>query len=1062
MADDLQSNRAFPSVPQRSSLLSLPAYAESCERYRILWCLIEGDCKPFKVTTPLNFDINDLKGVIHANGINTTKFSVLPKDLVLWKLRESEPLEPNNTFARRVSTKISDLSEVATEPSPWKKLSVLFPQQPPQDCLHIIIQMPLDTGPRASDSNDWSSDMAVDEDALSPTSGVSLPTVPYTGTHVEPHPLLELNCLMSGETYSHIFKVRIEASQPVADLKDAIKEITKPALDHIPAYALDLWKVSIPVDGNFRVNAGILSGNPLLPVKKLSTVFPNPPVLEHIHIIVKEPAIAVGKGKRIITPPENTLGIKEIDQRIEEELKSLRAEVETFLKSPDPPTWVPPNYATQSDREFLASLRIPSYRNGNPSLLFHDLDVCDGDETKKIFGDGAQPLCICNTSGSGKTRRMLEGLTKYWGFYLVTVPDANGVGIRDLQDVLAEVIENRDWISDLSPLSSEKRTVQSELNSLIASKPLKKVLAARIVVFELFLELAIQVDGELQEKHKRIWLLFQLFDQLDSQGGTLHPFVRIIRHCLPHASAEALDILIGRLGTIRARYLPPSRFIVGLDEAQQAIRLYPRSFVSSTDNEVFRSILREIVKVFTKSPIKLVVSGTGLSLGDLEDSMASGVSKPANTTILFHELGMFETWPKLKAFLERYIPASFSETPSGYRLQQRIREYLLGRRYRFSVSFLEYLLMNGLQSPHKLLNEYIKAHTTCLPGDSGLDFTSNEPKLHIKVDVRGFEWERLKKDPAALQEAAQIVQSHLTRGYSPTFGPVTVRLVEYGIARLRNKHSGQIVEPLAFLSLMKWLERQPTVNLQTSIRLRLANQESRGPAYEQLVVLYLLRVLRYPVPLSTIFEFHGTPPRWADEMAQIVGRLDGTDVVVDVLGNAPENPGLGVVHYAAGIKDVLKWIENPTTMPAVLVPSHLFGPDVIVRCKDVLLMGQLKSYTEGNKDSLDAKTVSCAITSLCPDHWFKRSPPHLRQKLIHAIKRHRVLRFVGGYPLPPNINLGANSVSNALTALGSDVVLATINLDTFRAHFVIEDQARDVLGPMEDALARKREMDSGN
>ncbi|KIL71414.1 hypothetical protein M378DRAFT_6158 [Amanita muscaria Koide BX008] len=780
-----------------------------------------------------------------------------------------------------------------------------------------------------------------------------------------------------------------------------------------------------------------LYAHPLVPFI-YSDVSPWTDIVLHLLCPIYTDAVGNGaQGKQIVTQTEFTFGIEEIDQRIEEELKSLRVEVETFLKSPEPPTWVPPDYATPNNRKFLASLQIPSYRNGNPSLLFHDLHMCDGDEIKKIFKN-PQDLCICNTSGSGKTRRLLEGLTKYWGFYLVTVPDANRVGIRDLQDVLAEVIEYRDWISDLSPLSSEKRTVQSELNSLIASKPLKKVLAARIVVFELFLKLAIQVDGELQEKHKRIWLLFQLFDQLDPQVETLHPFVRIIRHCLPHASAEALDILIGRLGTIRARYLPPSRFIVGLDEAQQAVRLYPRSFVSSTDNEVFRSILREIVKVFTRSPIKLVVSGTGLSLGDLQDSMASGVSKPANTTILSHGLGMFDTWPKLKAFLDHYVPASFSETPSGYRLQQRIREYLLGR-YRFSVSFLEYLLMNGLQSPHKLLNEYIKAHTTCLPGDSGPDFTSNEPELHIKVDVIGFDWERLKKDPTALQEAVQIVQSHLTRGAPPTFGPVTVRLVEYGIARLRNRHHGQIVEPLAFLSLMKWLEDQPTVNLRTNIRSRLANQESPGPAYEELVILYLFRVLRYPVPFSTIFQFHGTPPRCGH------------------LGNAPENPGLGVVHHAAGIEDVLKWIENSTTaMPAMLVPNNLFGPDVMVRCGDVLLMGQPKSYTEGNKDSLDAKTISCALTSLCPDHWFEQSPHALRQKLIHAIEQCRVLRFVGGYPLALNLNLGGSSVNKAFTALGPDVVLATINLDIFRAHFVTEVQARDVLEPMDHALTRKR------
>jgi hypothetical protein len=56
--------------------------------------------------------------------------------------------------------------------------------------------------------------------------------------------------------------------------------------------------------------------------------------------------------------------------------------------------------------------------------------------------------------------------------------------------------------------------------------------------------------------------------------------------------------------------------------------------------------------------------------------------------------------------------------------------------------FLEYLLMTGLESPHKLLNEFIKLHTTCLPGDCGEPFTMNEPDLRMEIDVRGFEWER--------------------------------------------------------------------------------------------------------------------------------------------------------------------------------------------------------------------------------------------------------------------------------------------------------------------------------
>jgi hypothetical protein len=115
--------------------------------------------------------------------------------------------------------------------------------------------------------------------------------------------------------------------------------------------------------------------------------------------------------------------------------------------------------------------------------------------------------------GSGKTRRMMEGLTKYWGFYFVAVPDANGVGVRDLQDTLKD-FWYEEWMSDLRSLPPGERARQNEINSRIASKHLRKVLAARIVVFQLFLQLAIEVDGKILEKHKRIWLLFQLSDRL--------------------------------------------------------------------------------------------------------------------------------------------------------------------------------------------------------------------------------------------------------------------------------------------------------------------------------------------------------------------------------------------------------------------------------------------------------------------------------------------------------------------------------------------------------------------
>ena len=210
----------------------------------------------------------------------------------------------------------------------------------------------------------------------------------------------------------------------------------------------------------------------------------------------------------------------------------------------------------------------------------------------------------------------------------------------------------------------------------------------------------------------------------------------------------------------------------------------------------------------------------------------------------------------------------------------------------------------------------------------------------------------------------------MTLGATPTFGPVSERAVEYGVARLRDGHKGHIIEPLAFLSVMKWLEAQG-LDLKSNLRLRLGTRDLRGKAFEELVMLYLLRILRHPTPLSTIFDFHGARPDWADVPAQIVGRLGGIDVPVDIVGEIIENPGLGVVHYAKSIQDIVDWIENLDSAPAVLVPHRNFGPEFMIRCKldsiIVILLAQL-----GTKTHLSAKIMVDALTSLHEDHWFKK------------------------------------------------------------------------------------------
>ena len=75
---------------------------------------------------------------------------------------------------------------------------------------------------------------------------------------------------------------------------------------------------------------------------------------------------------------------------------------------------------------------------------------------------------------------------------------------------------------------------------------------------------------------------------------------------------------------------------------------------------------------------------------------------------------------------------------------------LTDARYRFTVSFVEYFLRTGLQSPHKLLNEFIMSHTMRCPGDNGDSFTQNERDVSIKVMLTSFEWDKLERGTPAL------------------------------------------------------------------------------------------------------------------------------------------------------------------------------------------------------------------------------------------------------------------------------------------------------------------------
>lgn len=165
----------------------------------------------------------------------------------------------------------------------------------------------------------------------------------------------------------------------------------------------------------------------------------------------------------------------------------------------------------------------------------------------------------------------MESLTKCWGFYFVIFPDGNGIGIQDLKNARKELPPNDCWKTD-PPNVDDNGHCQAK--SWVLTRAAKKVLAARIVAFQLFLKLVIKVDKKLEEKHKCSWLFFQLSNPQVSASDT-HPIVQIMNNCLHRASNDALDNLIQRLDLIREKYIPYTHFIVGMDKDYITIPFYP-------------------------------------------------------------------------------------------------------------------------------------------------------------------------------------------------------------------------------------------------------------------------------------------------------------------------------------------------------------------------------------------------------------------------------------------------------------------------------------------------------
>ena len=266
---------------------------------------------------------------------------------------------------------------------------------------------------------------------------------------------------------------------------------------------------------------------------------------------------------------------------------------------------------------------------------------------------------LFSVSGSGKTRLSLDGLCSHWGFYFSCGAEAGTVATQMLQSMSS-------WHTD-PPDSFNNGTAA-------ARRAFAMLLCARLFILKQL----------VQRYARRRWVLAQVLPPCLKQSEDL--FVTVLR-ALRNADTDVMFHIAGDLRrdimnrtNLFPQGLKTPLFVI--DEAQVAAEYL--KFFPSTSGKEWRLILREVVSFFHSCRLwfnKIILSGTGLSMGMVEDATDSFSAKAAPTRVqgVFSNVGCFAREdPSQEAYIRRYLTLSDNDI-SDKRLLERMKFWFSGR-----------------------------------------------------------------------------------------------------------------------------------------------------------------------------------------------------------------------------------------------------------------------------------------------------------------------------------------------------------------------------------------------
>ncbi|KAG0068454.1 hypothetical protein BGZ89_004695 [Linnemannia elongata] len=466
---------------------------------------------------------------------------------------------------------------------------------------------------------------------------------------------LTLFCLVDGESTSNAFPVGIESTKTFGDLKEFIKVKKTPEFNDIAANKLTLWRVSIPItDDDDEVplllnNVTDKDKKKLGPATHLSKVFLDSLPEMTINVIVQRPPPVYAPGP--------ARGSSPLSGHLLDDSRSgmtpsgdLRADIKRITDK----IFAPGSDAAELLDLFVRGLknlplttgsvsglpRVWPRNNGPPadtcpSLLFLDLphpsssDIESrhptSDAILQFIEKCSTPIVpIFGVSGCGKTRGIIELLSRRWGFYFNAAED--DLGSNDVVTLIRRIKSRLQ--QDREANNRQARTMSfllflSRLKilqyCLMVSGAGQTFTSARWTILQTCSHVfEIDVFGQLFQAFLPLLPLYPTsFTETDLETATQEEFL----------TTKCLLVQYGRQGGLPS-FKDRDKLFVAYDEAQILGEMEYGRFESLSQGKPDRPLLSPILWGFrniAEDSLTLITSGTGLSIYTLDWVYNSGV-----------------------------------------------------------------------------------------------------------------------------------------------------------------------------------------------------------------------------------------------------------------------------------------------------------------------------------------------------------------------------------------------------------------------------------------------------